>query len=72
MTRRTVTLTAAAGLLAALALLLLAGAALDLVDAARGTTGDTAREVPLVFGIAFVLVSLAFGWGAWTLWRQRR
>jgi hypothetical protein len=55
--------------LGAIALWLLAGAIVLLVEAARGTTGDTAREVPLLFGLFGLLLSAAGGMGARRLWR---
>jgi F0F1-type ATP synthase assembly protein I len=60
--RRTARPTVAA-LLGGLALWLPAAAVYAFVDAVRGTTGDVAREVPLVFGVALPVVSLSIGYG---------
>jgi cytochrome bd-type quinol oxidase subunit 2 len=49
---------------------LLVGAAMELADAARGATGDTAREVPLLFGLVGVFVAAAVGIAAMRVWRS--
>lgn len=59
--------------LGAVALWLLVGSGVELVDAARGTiTGDTAREVPLLFGLVGLLVSAAAAIAALRLWMTEK
>ena len=55
--------------LAAIAAVLLALGVVDLWIAAVGDTGDTAREVPLVFGLLFVAVSVVCCLAAFGAWR---
>lgn len=55
--------------LAAIATVLLALGGVDLWIGAFGDTGDTAREVPLVFGTAFVAGGVLCGLGALGVWR---
>ena len=58
--------------LGAVALWLLVGSGVELVDAARGATGETAREVPLLFGLVGLLVSAAAALAAVRLWRAAK
>jgi hypothetical protein len=55
--------------LGGIAVWLLGGSIVVLVDAAGGTTGDTAREVALLFGLVGLLLSTAAGIAARGLWR---
>ena len=55
--------------LAAIAAVLLALGVVDLWIAAFGGTGDTARQVPLVFGVLFVFGGVLCGLGALAVWR---
>jgi hypothetical protein len=43
----------------------------DLVDAVRGTTGDTAPSVPISFGVLALLLAAGAGVAAARLWRRR-
>jgi hypothetical protein len=63
----------AASLLLALAAAWIARAAIAaLIDAGRGDTGHTAREVPLLFGIAGLVLATTAATAAVVIWRRRR
>jgi hypothetical protein len=75
MTKRSITLTALAVVVALLAAVGLVGAVSDLGAVATGTTGDALDDASIttfVGGIVFVLLTLAFSRGAYALWRHRR
>jgi hypothetical protein len=48
------------------------GAALAFVDAARGTTGDAARSLPLIFGIFGLFLAAGAAVSALLLWNFPR
>jgi hypothetical protein len=54
----------------AIAAFLLALGVIDLWIAAFGDTGDTSRQVPLVFGLLFLAPGIVFGIGSVVLWRR--
>jgi hypothetical protein len=56
--------------LAAVAFLLLALGVVDLATAAFGDTGDTSRDVPLLFGVLFVVFGGLCGFAAAGIWRR--